>query len=139
MPPFKFCVIAGALATALARATGGQAQVVLSTDESPVQHPLVPVDRPAAEKARECFFDGCFLHTMTVKPTANVILVQVQVLEQDAASPDDQDDSDAALRSVVGLVGGDDQHRTYYNRLKAQYDAVMRSKEGEHAKDDPCD
>ncbi|KAM3502459.1 hypothetical protein MY10362_004841 [Beauveria mimosiformis] len=134
MPPFKFCVIVGALATALARATGGQAHVVLSTDESPVQHPLVPVDRKALENARECF-DDCFTRTMTVKPTADVILVQV--FEKDASS-DDQDDSDAALHSVVGLVG-DDKHRKYYNRLKAQYDAVMRSKEGEHAKDDPCD
>ncbi|OAA40463.1 hypothetical protein BBO_06047 [Beauveria brongniartii RCEF 3172] len=136
MPPFKFCVIVGALATALARATGGQAQVVLSTDESPVQHPLVPVDRKTLEKARQCF-DDCFIRTVTVKPTADVILVQV--FEQDA-SPDDSDDSDddAALHSVVGLVG-DEKHRKYYNRLKAQYDAVMRSKEGEHAKDDPCD
>ncbi|KAM3506233.1 hypothetical protein MY11210_007629 [Beauveria gryllotalpidicola] len=136
MPPFKFCVIVGALATAVARATGGHAQVVLSTDESPVQqHPLVPVDRnKALEKARECF-DTCFARTAAVKAAASVFLVQV--FEQ-GASPedDDDDDSDAALHSAVG----DDKYRKYRVSLKSQYETLMSSKEGEHAKDDdPCD
>ncbi|KAM3526910.1 hypothetical protein MY4038_006611 [Beauveria bassiana] len=139
MPLYKFCVVFGALATAVARATGEHAQVVLSTDESPVQqqqHPLVPLDRKALEEVCEWFDD--FIRTMPVKPGADVILAQE--FEQGAASPEDENDSDAALDSVVVDLVDQGKHKKYYNRLKAQYDAIMRSKEEEeHAKDDPCD
>ncbi|KAF1734586.1 hypothetical protein CRV24_006128 [Beauveria bassiana] len=139
MPLYKFCVVFGALATAVARATGEHAQVVLSTDESPVQqqHPLIPLDRKALEEVCEWFDD--FIRIMPVKPSAADVIL-VQELEQGAASPEDENDSDPALDSVVVDLVGQDKHKKYYNRLKAQYDAIMRSKEEEEqAKDDPCD